>query len=659
MKNAKETMKYLKLLAKDFPNVSKVTQEIINLEAIMHLPKSTEHFLADLHGESEAFQHVIRNASGYIKRKVHEIFDGTLSESEINDLCTLIYYPEKKLELVLASGVNLSDFYQSTLNRLISVCRIVSSKYSRSKVRKSLPKEFEYIIEELLHESTDRHNKQAYYNVIIQTIIGTKRADKFVIQLCYLIQRLAIDHLHILGDIFDRGSGAHLIMDTLCNYHNLDIEWGNHDILWMGAAAGNPVCASTVIRLSLRYANTATLEEGYGITMVKLAAFAMETYADDPCDIFKPFIDLSDENGLIPGEKTQRLIAQMHKAIAVIQFKLEGQIYKKHPEWGMLDRCLLEHIRPDEGIFVLDGVRYPMTDNFFPTIDPADPYKLTADEEEIIQSIVRSFCSSERLQRHMKCLLAHGGMYVVCNSNLLFHASIPLNEDGSLREVDVLGVKYKGRELMTRIEEMVRLAYEESADDDEKAYAKDYFWYLWCGPNSPLFGKSKMTTFERYFLTDKQLHKEEKGWYYKLRNEANVCEQLLDNFEVLGRHRHIINGHVPVKVGKGENPIKADGRLMVIDGGFSKAYHSTTGIAGYTLVYHSRGFQLVQHAPFNSTEEAVQQGTDIHSTTSIVEITDRRMLVADTDIGRALRQQVNDLERLLSAYRKGWLKETI
>lgn len=653
MKNANETMKYLRLLAKEFPNVSKVTQEIINLEAIMHLPKSTEHFLADLHGESEAFQHVIRNASGYIKKKVHEIFDDTLSKSEIDDLCTLIYYPEQRLELMLASGVDVSSYYQTMLTRLIAVCRIVSSKYSRSKVRKSLPEEFEYIIEELLHESPDTHNKQAYYNVIIQTIIGTKRADKFVIQLCYLIQRLAIDRLHILGDIFDRGPGAHLIMDTLCNYHNLDIEWGNHDILWMGAAAGNPVCAASVIRLSLRYANTATLEEGYGITMVKLATFAMETYANDPCTIFKPFIDLSD----IPGEKTQRLIAQMHKAIAIIQFKLEGQLYEAHPEWGMQSRGVLSHIDYEKGQYVWDGQRYEMTDTMFPTIDPSAPFKLTEDEEDVMRSIVRSFCSSERLQRHMRCLLTHGGMYAVCNSNLLFHASVPLNEDGSLREVEVLGVKYKGKELMTRIEEMVRLAYEEGAEDEEKAYAKDYFWYLWCGADSPLFGKSKMTTFERYFLTEKELHKEEKGWYYQLRNNADVCDQLLDNFEVQGKHRHIINGHVPVKVGKGENPIKADGRLMVIDGGFSKAYHSTTGIAGYTLVYHSRGFQLVQHAPFNSTDEAVRQGTDIHSTTSIVEITDRRMLVADTDIGRELRRQVTDLERLLRAYRKGWLKE--
>jgi fructose-1,6-bisphosphatase-3 len=397
------------------------------------------------------------------------------------------------------------------------------------------------------------------------------------------------------------------------------------------------------------------LEEGYGINMVPLATFAMETYADDPCERFKPFIEFTGEGS--PREKTQRLIAQMHKAIAVIQFKLEGQLYQNHPEWGMLHRSLLQHVNFERGTITYEGTEHPMLDTYFPTIDASDPLRLTEEEQDIMDSLVRSFCISERLQRHMQCLLTNGGMFSVCNSNLLFHASLPLNADGSLREVEVMGQKCKGKELMSRIEQMVRLAYEEGAEEDEKRYAKDYFWYLWCGPNSPLFDKSKMTTFERYFIADKSAHTEEKGAYYKLRNEASVCDSLLDEFEVVGKHRHIINGHVPVKVGKGENPIKADGRLMVIDGGFARAYHSTTGIAGYTLVYHSRGFQLVQHAPFNSTEEAVLNGTDIQSTTAIVEISDRRVMVADTDIGRNLREQVADLERLLRAYRKGLIKE--
>ena len=655
MKNINDNMRYLQLLAKEFPNVPKVTTEIINLEAILQLPKSTEHFLADLHGENEAFQHVLRNASGNIKRKVQEIFDKYLSEQEIKELCTLIYYPEEKLEMVKLEKRDMSDFYQTTLNRLIMVCRNVSSKYTRSKVRKSLPEQFAFIIEELLHESSDGHNKHEYYNIIVRTIIRTRRAEPFIVQLCYLIQRLAIDRLHILGDIFDRGPGAHLIMDTLCNYHNLDIQWGNHDILWMGAAAGNPACAAAVIRLSLRYANTKTLEDGYGINMVPLATFAMETYADDPCDIFKPFIDFNGENS--PRQKTQRLIAQMHKAIAVIQFKLESQLYLQNPDWKMGDRCLLEKMDFENGTIEYNGKTYPIEDRYFPTIDKDNPYCLNEEEQEIMDSLVRSFRTSERLQRHMQCLLANGGMYAVCNSNLLFHASMPLNEDGTLREVEIQGQTYKGKELMRRIEQIIRLAYEEGAEEDERAYARDFFWYLWCGPDSPLFDKSKMTTFERYFINNKEVHIEEKGWYFKLRDREDVCERLLDDFEVDGKYRHIINGHVPVKVGKGENPIKAGGRLMVIDGGFARAYHSTTGIAGYTLVYHSRGFQLVQHAPFTSTEEAVREGIDIQSTTSIVETSNRRVLVADTDIGRELRKQIAELELLLRAYRKGWLKE--
>lgn len=653
-KDVASDVRYLKLLARDFPTISKVTTEIINLEAILHLPKSTEHFLADLHGENEAFQHVLRNASGNIKRKVNELFGNTLREQEKKDLCTLIYYPEQKLELVKQNDNNLADYYQTTLNQLITVCRNVSSKYTRSKVRKSLPEEFAYIIEELLHESTEDHNKQAYFNVIIQTIIGTRRADHFIIAICYLIQRLAIDRLHILGDIYDRGPGAHLIMDTLCNYHHLDIQWGNHDILWMGAAAGNETCIASVLRLSLRYANTQTLEEGYGINMVPLATFAMETYKDCANTPFIPKI----ENGTdAHNEKTIRLITQMHKAMAIIQFKLEGQLYGAHPEWGMNDRRLLEHINHKDGTICLYGKTHPLLENDFPTIDPKDPYKLTHEEAELMERLKHSFLISDRLQRHVNCLLYHGSMYGIYNSNLLFHASVPVNEDGSLREVLVGNVKAKGQALMERIDQMVRTAFDTEADADERSQARDYFWYLWCGPDSPLFDKSKMSTFERYFVADKETHNEKKGWYYTLRDNPDVCDHIMDEFGVKGQHRHIINGHVPVRVGKGENPIKAGGKLMVIDGGFAKAYHDTTGIAGYTLVYHSRGFQLVQHEPFSSTEEAILNGTDIRSTTQIVELTGHRAMVADTDIGRELREQIVDLEKLLFAYRRGIIKE--
>ena len=647
-------LRYLKLLARDFPTISSVTTEIINLEAILHLPKPTEHFLADLHGENEAFQHVLRNASGNIKRKVKELFGNTLREKEIRDLCTLIYYPKQKLELVRQNDTNLSDYYQTTLNQLIAVCRNVSSKYTRSKVRKSLPKEFAYIIEELLHESSDNRNKQAYVGVIIQTIIGTGRAAGFVEAICELIQRLSIDQLHILGDIFDRGPGAHIIMDTLSNYHHWDIQWGNHDILWMGAAAGNPACIASVLRLSFRYANTQTIEEGYGINMVPLATFAMETYADDPCSLFYPKIEDPSRR---PNEKTCRLIAQMHKAISVIQFKLEGQFYAAHPEWNMGDRALLSSIDLEKGTCIIEEKEYALLDTHFPTLDPAHPFDFTPEEADLMERLVHSFVSSNSLQQHISELLLHGSMYGIYNSNLLFHASIPMNEDGTMKEVDVEGQRVSGRDLMERVEQLVRLAYDDEADAEERKRANDYFWYLWCGPDSPLFDKSKMATFERYFIADKETHKENKGNYYTLRDNADVCDRIMDAFQVKGKHRHIINGHVPVRAASGENPIKAGGKLMVIDGGFAKAYHDTTGIAGYTLVYHSRGFQLVQHAPFTSTEEAILNGTDIQSTTQIVEMMGHRAMVNDTDKGAELREQIADLEKLLVAYRRGFIKE--
>ncbi len=650
----KNDLRYLRLLARDFPTISQVTTEIINLEAILHLPKPTEHFLADLHGENEAFQHVLRNASGNIKRKVNELFGNTMREKEIRDLCTLIYYPKQKLDLVKQNDTNLSDYYQTTLNQLIAVCRNVSSKYTRSKVRKSLPSEFAYIIEELLHESSDDRNKQAYVGVIIQTIIGTGRAEGFVKALCELIQRLAIDQLHILGDIFDRGPGAHLVMDTLCNYHHWDIQWGNHDILWMGAAAGNKACIASVLRLSFRYANTQTLEEGYGINMVPLATFAMETYGDDPCTVFMPKIE--DEKRR-PNEKTLKLIAQMHKAMAVIQFKLEGQLYEAHPEWGMADRQLLNCVDYANGTCTISGTTYEMTDRSFPTVDPQNPCRLTTEEEELIDHLQHSFVISDRLQNHVQELLLHGGMYGVYNSNLLFHASVPMNADGTVKEVEVEGQKASGKELMARVEQLIRTAYDQEGDPIERQRANDYFWYLWCGKDSPLFDKDKMATFERYFIADKETHKEAKGHYYTLRENEEVCDRLLKAFGVKGKHCHIINGHVPVRAANGENPIKANGKLMVIDGGFAKAYHNTTGIAGYTLVYHSRGFQLVQHAPFTSTDEAIKKGTDIRSTTQIVEMMGHRAMVNDTDKGTELREQIADLEKLLVAFRRGFIKE--
>lgn len=648
-------LRYLQLLSQTFPNVADASTEIINLQAILNLPKGTEHFLADLHGEYKSFQHVLKNASGNIKRKVGEIFGNELRESEKKELCTLIYYPEEKLELIKANEAELNDWYHIIIHQLVRICRDVSSKYTRSKVRKSLPEDFSYIIQELLHERTDDVDKAAYVNVIIDTIITTGRADDFIIAISHVIQRLAIDRLHILGDVYDRGPGAHLIMDLLKNYHNWDIQWGNHDILWMGACAGNDACICNVIRMSLRYANLVTLEEGYGINLVPLATFAMEHYADDPCEGFMP----KTNGGCAEiDEKTQRLTALMHKAITMIQFKVEAEIIKRHPEWGMQDRVLLENVDFDKSVCRIGGIDYDMKSCCFPTVDTVDPCRLTPEEQTLMKRLRHLFTVNEKLHKHMRSMLSHGSLYTIINDNLLFHASIPLNDDGSLKDVELYnGCKYKGRELMSRTEHIIRSAFQDDTDPQERRFAIDYFLYLWCGRDSVLFDKSKMATFERYFLTDKATYKEEKGNYFKLRNSEEECDAILDAFGVSGPNRHIINGHVPVHAASGENPIKANGKLMVIDGGFSQAYHKETGIAGYTLVYHSRGFQLVQHEPFTSTEDAMLRGSDIKSTTQIVEMSAHRMLVADTDIGKELKEQVSDLEKLLYAYRHGFIKE--
>ena len=645
--------RYLNLLSNTYPTVADAASEIINLEAILNLPKGTEHFLADLHGEHEAFIHVLKNASGNIKRKVSEIFGNTIRETEKKELCTLIYYPEKKLELIKSVETDLDDWYHITIHQLVKVCREVSSKYTRSKVRKALPEEFGYIIEELLHERTDDQDKAAYVEVIVDTIISTGRADDFIIAICNVIHRLAIDQLHILGDIYDRGPGAHIILDTLRQYHSWDIQWGNHDMLWMGAAAGNDACICNVLRLSLRYANLATLEDGYGINLVPLATFALETYSDDPCAEFIPHL-LKDAK---MDDKTLQLTAKMHKAIAVIQFKQEAALFHSHPEWEMDDRCLLEAVNYAKGTCRIDGHEYVMKSCNFPTINPENPSAMTPEETLLMQKLHHSFRVSEKLRKHIRTILSHGCMYKICNQNLLFHASIPLNADGTLKDVNILGQEYKGKELMSYIGQLVRAAFQNDTPADLRQYAKDYFLYLWCGKDSPLFDKSKMATFERYFLEDKSTYKELKGCYFQLRDSAEICDYILDAFGIDGPNRHIINGHVPVHASKGENPIKAGGRLMVIDGGFSEAYHSETGIAGYTLVYRSRGFQLVQHEPFTSAQDSIIRGTDIKSTTQIVEMSTHRMLVADTDKGNELRTQIEDLKKLLYAYRHGIITE--
>lgn len=644
----------LELLSQNFGNISAAATEIINLEAILNLPKGTEHFIADVHGEAEAFRHILKNASGNIKRKVNEIFSTSLREDDIRQLCSLIYYPERKLALIRTTEKDLDNFYQITLHQLIKVLQAVSSKYSRSKVRKSLPKEFAYIIEELLHESPSEENKQPYYNRIIESIISTGQAEEFISAISHVIQHLSIDQLHLLGDIYDRGDGAHIVLDSLMAYNDFDIQWGNHDVLWMGAASGNECCIANVLRISLRYGNMTTLEDGYGINLVPLATFAMETYGDDSCDIFMPK-DASEEEPL--SDKNRRLIAKMHKAITVIQFKLEGQMISRHPEWKMDDRRLLHHIDKKAGTVEIEGKTYPLTDTNFPTLNPADPYALSDEEKLLMDKIIHSFTVSDKLKSHIGIFYSHGSLYAVHNSNLLFHASMPLNEDGTLKEVPVNGQPYKGKELLQQIELLMRSAINSDTPEEERKDAIDYYLYAWCGPDSPLFDKSKMATFERYLIADKATHHEEKGCYYHLRDDEKVCDMILDAFNVEGEHRHIINGHVPVKAGDGENPVKANGKLMVIDGGFSKAYHTTTGIAGYTLVYHSRGFELVQHEPFTSADEAVRNGTDIISINRLVELNSHRVRVRDTDRGKELLGQIEELRELLYAYRHGFIKE--
>lgn len=651
--NISSDMRLLSLLSQNFPNVESACTEIINLEAILNLPKGTEHFMADIHGEHEAFEHILRNASGNIKRKVKEIYQNELSKDQIRELCTLIYYPEEKLELLEAQENNLpSEFYSDTLKRLIRVCQSICSKYTRSKVRKALPKQFAYIIEELLHENAEDNNKDAYFKRIIDSIIQTGQAGNFITAICQVIQRLAIDQMHILGDIWDRGPGAHIIMDALMQYHNFDFTWGNHDALWMGAAAGNDCCICTVLRFCLRFGNMATLEDGYGINLLPLATFALEAYKDDPCTIFLP----SNKYEKLSNRQCE-LIGKMHKAITIVQFKVEQQMINAHPEWNIYRKGTLEHVNPHNGTFTINGKEYPLKDSLFPTVDWTDPYKLTPEEQEMLQKLNHSFRVSDKLQKHIKCILSHGGMYNICNGNLLFHASVPLNDDGTMKEVELMGKKTSGRELMDRIGTIVRAAFNRDTPHDEKKAARDYLMYLWCGPDSPLFDKKRMITFERYFIADKALIHEEKGAYFRLRNDARICDYILDSFGVEGKHRHIINGHVPVHVAEGESPIKAEGRLMVIDGGFSQHYHSTTGIAGYTLVYHSRGFELIQHEPFTSRKDAILNGTDTHSSKQLVEITGHRLRVRDTDLGTKIQTRIKELYELVSVYKHGYLKE--
>ena len=648
-----EDLRYLKLLASKYPTIPDACTEIINLQAILNLPKGTEHFLTDIHGEYESFTHVLRNASGVIKRKINDIFGNSLRETEKKELATIIYYPEQKLDLALREEADIDDWYKITLHKLIKICRTISSKYTRSKVRKALPPDFSYIIEELLHEQQNSFNKQEYYNGIIQTIIKIGRAKEFIVAISNLIQRLTIDRLHILGDIYDRGPGAHIILDTLMHYHSIDIQWGNHDILWMGAAAGSESCIANVLRISTRYANLDTIEEGYGINLLPLATFTLDFYKDDPCISFKPKV-LPENNY---RENDLNLMSQMHKAISIIQFKLEGAVIKRCPHYEMQNRLLLDKINYEKGTINIDGKEYTINDTNFPTVDPSDPYKLTQEERELINKLKSSFLNSEKLQKQVRFLYSKGSMYLKYNSNLLYHGCIALNPDGSFKKMKIDNVTYSGKSYIDRTERLAREAYFGKANSESKLYALDSIWYLWCGSNSPLFGKDKMTTFERYFINDKSTHTEIKNPYYMYRDDETICNNILTEFELNPKDSHIINGHVPVKTKQGESPIKANGKLLVIDGGFSKAYQPETGIAGYTLIYNSYGLLLASHAPFESTQKAIDEGKDILSSTIVLEKSTNRIRVTDTDVGLEIKEQIKDLEMLLTAYRKGLIKE--
>ena len=616
-----------------------------------NLPKGTEHFLTDIHGEYEQFAHVLKNGSGAVRRTIDEVFENALSNKDKKSLATLIYYPVEKLDIVISEEDNIEDWYKITLHRLVQITKKVASKYTRSKVRKALPKDFAYIIEELITEKADISDKEGYYNEIIHTIIRIGRAQDFIIALSNLIQRLVIDHLHIVGDIFDRGPGPHIILDTLINYHSVDIQWGNHDILWMGAACGQLACIATVIRIAARYGSLDTLEDGYGINLIPLATFALDTYSNTNCDTFSIKYN-TDYN-----TKDLSLDMKIHKAIAIMQFKLEGQVIMKHPEFLMDDRLLLDKIDYEKKTVMAYGKEYPMNDTDFPTIDPKNPYALTPDEEQVMERIRQAFLKCEKLQKHVRFLYSNGGLYKVYNSNLLYHGCMPMDGEGNFLSVDVDGKDYQGKQLYDILDNYARKGYYAKNDPAEMRKAQDYIWYIWAGPNSPVFGKDKMTTFERYFIEDKETHKETKNAYYSLLDREDILNKILDEFELDTRKSHIVNGHVPVELKKGESPIKCDGKLLIIDGGFSKAYQPKTGIAGYTLIYNSYGLVLAAHEPFESVEKAVSDGNDIVSHTILVQHVVRRKTVADTDNGKVMRENIRDLENLLQAYREGTIVE--
>lgn len=651
---SKSELKYLSLLSKDFPTIAAASMEIIRLEAILNLPKGTEHVLSDLHGEADRLLHILKNGSGAIRIKIEEEFGPTLSMKDKKRLATLIYYPEEKIQLIEKEEDDMEDWYKITLHRLIRMCRRVFSKYTRSKVSKALPKDYAYVIEELVYEKESLINRDAYYREIIATIIRIGKAEDFIVVLCQLIQRLVIAHLHIVGDIFDRGPKAFQVMECLMNYHSVDIQWGNHDVLWMGAASGHPACIANVIRICARYGNLDTLEDDYGINLIPLVNLALNEYGVDDCELFKTK-HMGKDTSMVDLELEKR----MHKAIAIIQFKLEGQLIQRRPEFHMEDRLLLDRIDYDEGIVYIGDQPYPMLDGYFPTIDPQDPYKLSPAEEEVMERLTKAFVNCAKLQEHVQFLFKAGSLYLTYNNILYYHGCVPFNEDGSFRKVHLKGQELSGKGLYDFLEAYARKGYYLTSDLEEKNYGQDIMWFIWSNEDSPVYGKEKMATFERYFVSDEEVQKERKDYYYQLIEDEAICDKIMVEFGLDPKNAHVINGHMPVKFKSGENPVKGNGKLMIIDGGFSRAYHSTTGIAGYTLVYNSYGLRLVTHEPFESFEKSIVDETDIRSDFSMVKEFDNRQKVADTDDGHTIRANIVELEKLLDAFRQGLIRERI
>ena len=643
-------MRYMERLSQLYPTIASASTEIINLEAILHLPKGTEHFLTDIHGEYEAFAHVLKNGSGSVRRKIDEVFGNTLSINDKKCLATLIYYPREKMEEIERTEENMADWYKITLYRLVQICKRAASKYTRSKVRKALPRDFSYVIEELLTEKPHLADKQVYYNSIIETIIKLGRAQDFIVAMSELIQRLVVDHLHIVGDIYDRGPGPHIIMDKLKEYHSLDIQWGNHDVLWMGAAAGQRCCIATVIRICARYGNLDILEDGYGINLLPLATFATNTYKDDPCKCFK----LKGYSSCNPIEIQNDI--KMHKAISIIQFKLEGQLIEQNPCFRLEDRRLMHLVDYEKGTIELEGKTYKLLDTNFPTVDPKDPYKLTDEEQNIMDRLERAFLHCEKLQEHIRFMLTKGNLYKVYNGNLLYHGCMPLNADGSFREVKIGQKTFKGQSLYEELESWIRKGFF-ATDPKEREMGRNLIYCIWLHPDSPLFGKSKMATWERYFLKEKCTHKEVKNPYYSFLENEEIMNNILVEFGLPKKGSHIVNGHVPVKMKDGESPIKCNGKVLVIDGGFARAYQKETGLAGYTLIYNSYGMIIAAHEPFKSLEAAIKNESDIYSDTFLVQRAQTRKLVANTDTGKQIKEQIKELEKLLEAYRSGRITE--